>query len=74
MDFRADHFYDEMNVDPEWLKRAYRSVTGYIPNSDTSFLKERHRMRSDIFSQLTKQRRPGSYYVKGHGNNTVTLE
>jgi hypothetical protein len=31
-------------------------------------------MRSDIFSQLTKQRRPGSYYVKGHGNNTVTLE
>lgn len=74
MDFRADHFYDEMNVDPEWLKRAYRSVTGYTPNSDTSFLKERHRMRSDIFSQLTKQRRPGSYYVKGHGNNTVTLE
>lgn len=74
MDFKAENYYDEMNVNSEWLKTAYKRVTGYTPNSDTPFIKERHRMRYDIFIQLTKQRRPGSFYVKGYGNNTVTLE
>lgn len=74
MDFRADHFYDEMNVNQEWLKRAYRAVTGYIPNSNSPYQKERHFMRRDIFIQLTKLRKPGNYYVKGSGDNTVSLE
>lgn len=74
MDFKADHYYDEMNIDQEWLKRAYRAVTGYTLGTNTPYLKERHRMRVDIFIQLNKLRKPGNYYVKGSGNNTITLE
>lgn len=74
MDFMADHYYEDMNVDQEWLKRAYRVVTGYTPTTNSPYLKERHRMRSDIFIQMNKLRRPGNYYVKGSGNNKVTLE
>lgn len=74
MDFKAEHFYEGMNVDVEWLKKAYKRVTGFTPNSDTPYLKERHRMRRDIFIQLTNQRRPGNYYVKGQGINPITLE
>lgn len=74
MDFKADHFYDEMNVDKEWLKKAYRAVMGYAPNSDHPHLKVRHRMRRDIFAQLNKLRKPAAYYIKGSGNNTVALE
>lgn len=74
MDFKADHFYDEMNVDKVWLKKAYRAVMGYTPNSDYPHLKERHRMRGDIFAQLIKLRKPAPYFIKGSGNNTVVLE
>ena len=31
-------------------------------------------MRVDIFIQLNNLRKPGYYYVKGSGNNTVTLK
>lgn len=74
MDFKVDHYYDEMNIDQTWLQRAYKAVTGYTPGIDTPYLKERHRMRWDIFTQLNKLRKPGNYYVKGSGNITVTLE
>ena len=74
MDFKADHFYDDMNVNKEWLKKAYRAVMGYTPDSDYPHLKARHRMRRDIFAQLNKLRKPAAYYVKGSGNNMVVLE
>lgn len=74
MDFKADFFYDEMNVDRTWLQKAYRAVLGYSPGSDTPYIKEKYRMRTDVFKQLNKLRQPGAYYVKGYGNNAIELE
>lgn len=74
MDFMGDTFYNEMNVDKDWLKKAYRAVVGYTPNSDYPHLKAQHRMRRDIFTQLNKLRKPAEYYIKGFGDNKFVLE
>ena len=74
MDITGGHFYNEMNMDRDRLEIAYRVVLGYTPNSDYSHLKAQQRMRSDIFAQLNKLRKPAAYYIKGSGNNTVVLE
>lgn len=73
MEFKARHYYDEMNVNNDWLNKAYRAVTGYTVESDKPHLKARHRMRRDIFIQLNNLRQPDTYYIKGSGNNTVQL-
>lgn len=73
MEYRAKHYYDEMNVDKDWLNKAYRAVTGYTDESDKPFLKTRHRMRWDIFNQLNKLRQPDAYYIRGSGDNSVQL-
>ena len=74
MDFKASPFYNKMNMDRDWLKKAYKAVLSFSPDSDTPYLKERHRMRIDFFEQLNKLRQPGAYYVKGYGNNAIELE
>lgn len=73
MDFWQGHYYNEMNVDEEWLKKAYHDVLGYN-DSSSPYKKAQYRMRTDFFKQLHTLRKPKDYFVKGMGNNTVTLK
>lgn len=74
MDYKVDHFYNEINVDMTWINKAHRALFGYTPNSDSLYVKERHRMRKDFFDQLTKLRKASPYYTKGSGNSTMMLD
>lgn len=66
--------YSGLQMDSQWLHRAYTTIMGYTPSSDKPTLKRLHRMRKDFFEQLNLLRQPQPYYVKGHGNQPVILD
>lgn len=74
MDFKAEHFYEEMNVDKDWMNKAHRAMMGYSIDNNSPHLKERYLMRRNIFEQLNGLRKPAPYYTHASGDNTVILE
>lgn len=73
MKFKAEHFYDQMEMDPEWLQNAYDTVLSLDPLENKPSKEIHHRMRHDVFEQFTKQRKPGMYYTKQSPDNAIEL-
>ena len=74
MEYKDLTRYDGMQIDPQWLQRAYTIVMGYTPNSGKPTMKRLHRMRQEFFEQLNHLRQPLPYYVKGRGDSQIILD
>ncbi len=73
MKFKAEHFYDKMEIDSAWLQNAYNSVLAFDPLENKPSKEIHHRMRNDVFEQFTMQRKPGMFFTKQSPNNPIEL-
>ena len=71
--FKAEHFYDQMEMDSIWLQNAYNTVLAFDSMENKPSKEIHHRMRNDVFAQFTKQRKPGMYYTKQSPINPIEL-
>ena len=73
MKFRAEHFYNQMEIDPTWLQNAYNTVLAFDPLENEPSKEIHHRMRNDVFEQFTLQRSSGKYYTKQSPASPIEL-
>ena len=74
MKYKAEHYYEGLAIDAEWIKNAFECTLAFDPTEDVPEKELHHRMRHDVFEQLVKTRIPDSYFVKNAQNNPIRLD